>query len=43
MPECFYTRRLCGIGGRTVSRNWRLTFRVNAAPAIEDMDLEDYP
>ena len=26
----------------TVSKNWRLTFRVNAAAAIEDMDLEDY-
>ncbi len=26
----------------TVTRNWRLTFRVNAAGAIEDMDLEDY-
>ena len=26
----------------TVTRNWRLTFRINAAGAIEDMDLEDY-
>lgn len=26
----------------TVTRNWRLTFRVNEAGAIEDMDLEDY-
>lgn len=26
----------------TVTRNWRLTFRVNAALEIEDMDLEDY-
>jgi toxin HigB-1 len=26
----------------TVTRNWRMTFRVNAAGAIEDMDLEDY-
>lgn len=26
----------------TVTRNWRLTFRVNASGAIEDMDLEDY-
>lgn len=26
----------------TVTRNWRMTFRVSAAGAIEDMDLEDY-
>jgi len=26
----------------TVIRNWRLTFWVNEAGAIEDMDLEDY-
>jgi proteic killer suppression protein len=26
----------------TVTPNWRLTFRVNEAGAIEDMDLEDY-
>jgi proteic killer suppression protein len=26
----------------TVTRNWRMTFRVNETPAIEDMDLEDY-
>ncbi len=26
----------------TVTRNWRLTFRINDAGAIEDMDLEDY-
>jgi proteic killer suppression protein len=26
----------------TVTKNWRMTFRVNAAGAIEDMDLEDY-
>jgi proteic killer suppression protein len=26
----------------TVTRNWRLTFSINAAGAIEDMDLEDY-
>jgi len=25
-----------------VTKNWRMTFRVNAAGAIEDMDLEDY-
>lgn len=25
-----------------VSKNWRMTFRINDALAIEDMDLEDY-
>ena len=25
----------------TVTKNWRMTFRINAAFAIEDMDLED--
>jgi proteic killer suppression protein len=25
-----------------VPRNWRMTFRVNAALEIESMDLEDY-
>ena len=26
----------------TMTKNWRMTFRVNAAGAAEDMDLEDY-
>jgi proteic killer suppression protein len=26
----------------TVTKNWRMTFGINAAGAIEDMDLEDY-
>ena len=26
----------------SVTRNWRLTFRISEAGAIEDMDLEDY-
>lgn len=26
----------------TVTKNWRMTFPINAALAIEDMDLEDY-
>ncbi len=26
----------------TVTKNWRMTFRVNAAGAVENMDLEDY-
>ena len=25
-----------------VTKNWRMTFRVNTAGGIEDMDLEDY-
>ena len=26
----------------TVTKNWRMTFRINDAGVIEDMDLEDY-
>ncbi|NVN36950.1 type II toxin-antitoxin system RelE/ParE family toxin [Komagataeibacter swingsii] len=26
----------------TITRNWRLTFRVNDQGALEDMDMEDY-
>jgi toxin HigB-1 len=26
----------------TVTKNWRMTFRVNRRNAVEDMDLEDY-
>lgn len=26
----------------TLTRNWRMTFRVNDRGAIEDLDLEDY-
>jgi proteic killer suppression protein len=26
----------------TVTRNWRMTFRINEAGTIEDMNLEDY-
>jgi proteic killer suppression protein len=25
-----------------VTKNWRMTFRINDAGAVEDMDLEDY-
>ena len=25
-----------------VTKNWRMTFRINVAGSIEDMDLEDY-
>ena len=31
-----------GVWAMTVTRNWRLTFRVNEAGALVDMDLEDY-
>jgi proteic killer suppression protein len=31
-----------GVWAMTVTRNWRLTFRLNDAGAIEDMNLEDY-
>lgn len=31
-----------GTWAMTVTRNWRLTFRVNEAGALLDMDLEDY-
>lgn len=31
-----------GIWSLTVTKNWRMTFRINDANAIEDMDLEDY-
>jgi len=31
-----------GLWALTVSKHWRMTFRINDALAIEDMDLEDY-
>lgn len=31
-----------GTWAMTVTRNWRLTFRVNEAGELVDMDLEDY-
>lgn len=31
-----------GTWSMTVTRNWRLTFRINDTGALEDMDLEDY-
>ncbi len=31
-----------GTWSLTLTRNWRLTFRINAALGVEDMDLEDY-
>lgn len=31
-----------GVWALTVTKNWRLTFRIGETLAIEDMDLEDY-
>jgi len=31
-----------GVWALTVTKNWRMTFRVNDAVEIEDMNLEDY-
>ena len=31
-----------GMWSLTVTRNWRMTFRINDGLAIEDLDLEDY-
>lgn len=31
-----------GTWSLTVSRNWRITFRINADNEIEDLDFEDY-
>ena len=31
-----------GVWSLTLSRNWRMTFRINAAQAVKDLDLEDY-
>lgn len=31
-----------GIWSLTVTKNWRMTFRINEASSIEDLDLEDY-
>ena len=46
VPPNFGAHRLTGDRkgqwALTVTRNWRLTFRVNETGAIEDVDLEDY-
>lgn len=31
-----------GVWSLTVTRNWRMIFRIDLACVIEDMDLEDY-
>lgn len=46
VPPNFGAHRLTGDRkgewALTVTRNWRMTFSINDANAIEDMDLEDY-
>ena len=46
VPPNFGAHRLKGdregTWSLTVTRNWRLTFKINPALIIEDMDLEDY-
>lgn len=44
VPPNFGARELTGdrSGTWALTRNWRLTFRINESGAIEDMDLEDY-
>lgn len=45
-PPNFGAHRLtgdrAGVWSLTLTRNWRLTFRINDGLAVEDMDLEDY-
>jgi toxin HigB-1 len=31
-----------GTWSLTVTKNWRMTFRLNEAGSVEDLDLEDY-
>ena len=31
-----------GVWSLTVTKNWRMTFSINDALAVEDLDLEDY-
>jgi proteic killer suppression protein len=31
-----------GLWSLTVTKNWRMTFRINDAGGVEDLDLEDY-
>jgi proteic killer suppression protein len=46
LPPNFGAHRLTGDRNGdwslTITKNWRMTFRINARNAIEDMDLEDY-
>lgn len=46
VPPSFGAHRLtgdrAGTWALTVTRNWRMTFRINPTGAIEQLDLEDY-
>ena len=46
IPPNFGAHRLtgdrAGTWSLTVTKNWRMTFRVNDAGGIEDLNLEDY-
>ena len=45
-PPNFGAHRLAGDRADqwslTVTKNWRMTFRINDAGGVEDLDLEDY-
>jgi toxin HigB-1 len=36
------TGDFAGTWSLTVTKNWRMTFRINSRGAIEDLDLKDY-
>jgi toxin HigB-1 len=40
--KCHLTADRKGTWSLTVTKNWRMTFWVNAEGNIEDLDLEDY-
>ena len=46
VPPSFGAHQLtgdrAGIWSLTVTKNWRMTFRITATGAVADMDLEDY-
>ena len=46
IPPNFGAHRLtgdrAGLWSLTVTKNWRMTFRINDAGGVDDLDLEDY-
>ena len=46
VPPNFGAHRLtgdrAGLWSLTVTKNWRMTFRINDAGGVDDLDLEDY-
>ena len=46
VPPNFGAHRLtgdrAGLWSLTVTKNWRMAFRINDAAGVEDIDLEDY-